>query len=96
MTDLNFNFIQMNSTFNNTVKNAVELHNLARKQFIEEHKAGSRSHARGILLAEIGTAIQAIYHQFDKIKENIKMLDELDMKIDSEAAEKEEMPIRMF
>jgi hypothetical protein len=24
------------------------------------------------------------------------MLDELDMKIDSEAAEKEEMPIRMF
>ena len=68
-----------------------QMHALARDQFESEHKAGSRSSSRGLMLAEIGTALQGIEHELKTITANIDMIKELPLQIDPEAAEKPEV-----
>lgn len=71
------------------------VHDLAYDQFCIEHKEGSRSDSRGIMLAEIGTASKEILNQIERIKLRLDLLDEIDPQYDLNAKE-EELPLHIF
>ena len=75
----------------NLIVQVRQVHQLARDQFANEHKEGSRSSSRGLLLAEIGTSLQGIEHELKTITANIDMIKELPLQIDPEAVEKPEV-----
>ncbi len=77
----------------NMIVYAQQMYKLAQEQFANEHKAGSRSASRGLLLAEIGTELQGIVRTMAYIKERVDMLQEIPMNIDSNAVEEENYQI---
>jgi hypothetical protein len=71
----------------NVIVLTKQMHLLAREQFENEHKEGSRSSSRGLMLAEIGTALQGMEKELESIIKNLNMLEELPWEIDPSAAE---------
>jgi hypothetical protein len=68
------NLPQILSIAGNMIVLTRQMHLLAREQFESEHKEGSRSSSRGLMLAEIGTALQGMEHELKTITGNIDML----------------------
>ena len=71
------------------------MHDLAYEQFCAEHKEGSRSDSRGMMLAEIGTSSKEILNQIERIKFRLDLLNEIDPQYDPDAKE-EDLPLRVF